>query len=366
MRVLFLMDQMYLHGGTERILSQKLNYLAENLNVETYLFTSEQRGYPAVYEISSKVIWQDLGINYHRELSYFHPKNLTKVWQHYCILKREIAKLKPDVIMSVSFSPEQYFLPFLAKDIPKLKEFHSSKYIYPVSTLRKFLDKSLRKYDTLVVLNETEKHFYHNSNIVVIPNFTDFQSKKHYSEIREKTIIAAGRIAPVKQFDKLVVIWSTLHREFPDWKVKIFGGGDEQLTEELNRLIKKHHLSSSVSLLPSTPHIESEMQRASIYAMTSKTECFPMVLLEAKACGLPIISFDCPTGPKHIVNDGVDGILVEADNNNAFENAMRGLLQNESQRIRFGQQAQENVGLYAKEVVMKQWFDLFSNSKKNN
>jgi glycosyltransferase involved in cell wall biosynthesis len=148
--------------------------------------------------------------------------------------------------------------------------------------------------------------------MVVIPNFTDFQSKKHYSEIREKTIIAAGRIAPVKQFDKLIVIWSTLHREFPDWKVKIFGGGDDQLTKELNQLIKKHHLSSSVSLLSSTPHIESEMQRASIYAMTSKTECFPMVLLEAKACGLPIISFDCPTGPKHIVNHGVDGIRATA------------------------------------------------------
>ena len=66
------------------------------------------------------------------------------------------------------------------------------------------------------------------------------------------------------------------------------------------------------------------------------------------------------------MNHGIDGILVEADNNTAFENAMRDLLHNESLRIRLGQQAQENVGLYAKEVVMKQWFDLFSNSKKDN
>lgn len=364
MRVLFLMDQMYLHGGTERILSQKMNYLAENLNVETHLFTSEQRGNQAVYEISDKVVWKDLGVNYHRELSYFHPKNLKKVFQHYKVLNEEIKRIKPDVIMSVSFSPEQYFLPFLAKDIPKLKEFHSSKYIYTVSKLRKFLDKSLRKYDALVVLNESEKQFYDNQNVVVIPNFTDFKSEWSTIGLREKTIIAAGRIAPVKQFDRLINVWSILSPEFPDWKIKIFGGGDEQLSEELNRLIKAYNLSSSVFLLPSTPHIEQEMQRASVYAMTSQTECFPMVLLEAKASGLPIVSFDCPTGPRHIVNHNVDGILVEANNNNAFADALRTLLQNESQREEFGKRAQENVRVYAKEVVMKKWFDLFSNPKQ--
>ncbi len=360
MRVLFLMDQMYLHGGTERILSQKMNYLAENLNVETHLFTSEQRGNQAVYEISDKVVWRDLGVNYQRELSYFHPKNLKKVFRHYKILNKEIKRIKPDVIMSVSFSPEQYFLPFMAKDIPKLKEFHSSKYIYPVSKLRKFLDKSLGKYDALVVLNESEKQFYDNQNIVVIPNFTDFNSESNWSGPREKTIIAAGRIAPVKQFDRLINVWSTLFQEFPEWKVKIFGGGDEQLSKELNHLIQSCNLSSSVFLLPSTPYIEQEMQRASVYAMTSQTECFPMVLLEAKACGLPIISFDCPTGPRHIVNHGSDGVLVEANNNEAFAEALKGLLQNDFQRNDFGNKAQENVRVYAKEVVMKKWFDLFT------
>jgi glycosyltransferase involved in cell wall biosynthesis len=226
------------------------------------------------------------------------------------------------------------------------------------------LDKSLRKYDALVVLNESEKQFYDNQNVVVIPNFTDFKSEWSTIGLREKTIIAAGRIAPVKQFDRLINVWSILSPEFPDWKIKIFGGGDEQLSEELNRLIQAYNLSSSVFLLPSTPHIEQEMQRASVYAMTSQTECFPMVLLEAKASGLPIVSFDCPTGPRHIVNHNVDGILVEANNNNAFADALRTLLQNESKREEFGKRAQENVRVYAKEVVMKKWFDLFSNPKQ--
>ena len=82
MRILFLMDQMYLHGGTERILSQKMNYLSDNLNVETYLFTSEQKNKDAIYDISEKVIWKDLEINYERSLSYFHPVNLKKSFQH--------------------------------------------------------------------------------------------------------------------------------------------------------------------------------------------------------------------------------------------------------------------------------------------
>ena len=361
MRVLFLMDQMYLHGGTERILSQKMNYLVENLNVETYLLTSEQRDRKAVYEISNKVVWKDLEINYHRNLSYFHPKNLKKSVRHFKALKKEIAKIKPDVIMSVSFSPEQYFLPFIHKKIPKLKEFHSSKYVYNVSKQRKFLDKSLKKYDALVVLNDTEKQFYDNDNIVVIPNFTDFKSSINQNFKREKTIIAAGRIAPVKQFDKLIQVWNNLKDEFPDWKIKIFGSGDEMLLNELNDLIKKLNLSHSVFILPSTPLIEEEMNNASIYAMTSETECFPMVLLEAQACGLPIISFDCPTGPRHIINNNIDGLLVEPNNIEAYTNSLRNLIINNQKRIDFGMRGKHNVELYSKEVVMKKWLDLFNN-----
>lgn len=359
MRILFLMDQMYLHGGTERILSQKLNYLSDNLNVETYLFTSEQKNKDAIYDISEKVIWKDLEINYERSLSYFHPINLKKTFQHYRILKKEIDRIKPDVIMSVSFSPEQYFLPFIHKNIPKVKEFHSSKYVYNVSKQRKILDKSLKKYNALVVLNESEKQFYENKNIVVIPNFTDFNTHKNESSEREKTIIAAGRIAPVKQFDKLIQVWSKLKDEFPDWKIKIFGSGDELLLQELNDLINKLNLSSSVFILPSTQYIEQEMNKASIFAMTSETECFPMVLLEAKACGLPIISFDCPTGPRHIVKDMEDGILVEANNIELFVESLKKMIIDKPLRDYYAINGRENVCEFSKEIVMKKWYDFF-------
>ena len=126
MKVVFLMDQMYIHGGGEKILSLKMNALATNFDCEVYLCTTNQKKHKPVYNIDEKVYWKDLKINYITSISYFHPYNLFKSVQHFYKLKRVLKNIKPDVIISVSQSPEQFFLPFIYKEIPKIKEFHSS------------------------------------------------------------------------------------------------------------------------------------------------------------------------------------------------------------------------------------------------
>ncbi|WP_396211727.1 glycosyltransferase family 4 protein [Flavobacterium sp.] len=358
MKILYLTDQVYLHGGAERILSLKLNHFIEVYNYDVFLITTEQKNNKPVYFLNSKIKSKDLGINYHREISYFHPKNLIKSISHFIKLKREIKRINPDVIISLSYSPDQYFLPIIEKKIPKLKEFHTSRNNYKPSFLRRTLDTIFTKYDTLILLNETEKSYYTNKNKIVIPNFTDFKPNSLKLDNREKTVIAAGRIAPVKQFDKLIEIWKGISADFPEWKLKIFGDGDSSILKKINQLIEEYNLTETAFVLPSTNNIQEEMQKASVFALTSYEECFPMVLLESQSCSLPIVSFDCPNGPRFIINNNSDGILVEKNNIEDFQKALKLLMNDEKLRINFGDKAADNVQKFSKEKVMKQWSDM--------
>lgn len=362
MRILYLMDQMYLHGGGEKILSQKINYFINHYGYDIHFFTTEQKNNKEVYNIDSKLIWKDLKINYTRDLSYFHPKNLLKIIYHFKKLKNEIRKIQPDVIVSVSYSPEQYFLPFLYKQIPKVKEFHSSG--VTIKKPNSFMEKMkyrlfllFGRYDALVVLNEDEKKYYPFSNLTVIPNFIAV-SKAVQAITKEKTIIAAGRIAAVKQFDHLISAWRLIAAKHPDWQVKIFGDGDEILTAQLNQQIQELKIPN-IHLMGATAHLDYEMQKASLYAMTSATECFPMVLLEAQAAGLPIISYDCPNGPRQIIHHKIDGILTPANEITIFADKLNWLIANEALRDAMGSQAKKNVKTHSQGRVMQQWNDLF-------
>lgn len=363
MKVVFLMDQLYLHGGAERILSQKINYLIAHYGYEVHLVTSEQHGKKAVYELHPNVQWHDLGINYVRGKSYFSAVNLIKIGRHFLTLKNLIGKIKPDVVISVSYSPDQYFLPFVHRRIPKFREFHFSRYSYTPTGMLAKLESAYEKYQAIVVLNADEAVFYPKHNTVVIPNFTTFEPKP--IEAKEKTIIAAGRIAPVKQFDKLIAIWSQLANRFPDWELKIFGDGDPEIREVLQQQILALGIQRNTQLLPATDAIHQEMQRASVYAMTSVNECFPMVLLEAQACGLPIISYDCPTGPRHIVGDGQNGMLVKSDDENAFVEQLERLLSDANLRTAMAQHAKASVTRFSQQTVMEQWHRLIQNKVKN-
>ena len=368
MKILFLTDQIYHHGGIERILSQKINYFIDFYKHDVYLITTEQNSKNPVYNLDNLLNLIDLSINYNREISYFHPKNLIKSIAHFFKLNKEINKIQPDLIISVSTSPEQYFLPFIHKRIPKLKEFHSSRFFYNKNkNWKQKLDKAFEYYDSLIVLNPDEKEYYKNKNIAIIPNFTDFESFENKIIIKEKLIIAAGRIAPVKQFDELIKIWKLISNDFPDWKIKIFGNGEPELIFSLNNLIASWNLENSVFILPATSDIELEMQKASIYVMTSETECFPMVLLEAQVSRLPIVSYNCPNGPRNIINNNFDGFLIENYNQELFAEKLSDLMNSEVLLMKMQENAAINVNKFKKEIVMKQWNDLFVNiTLKNN
>lgn len=362
MKILYVTDQLYLHGGIEKMLAQKINYWITFYNYEVVLCTSEQRDHGFVYPVDAKLRYIDLAVNYSRSKSYFHPENLLKSIKHFTALKALVKIEQPDIIVSVNFTPEQFFLPFLAKHIPKVKEFHASGVTFKkpetiAEKLKHQLFLLLDLYQAKVLLNPDEKKYYPFEGLVVIPNFIEINEIKVSVE-REKTIIAAGRIAPVKQFDHLIKAWSEIASDFPDWQLKIFGNGDEQLRAQLKQLINELQVFN-IQLVRATDDLNEEMQKASIYAMTSATECFPMVLLEAQAAGLPIISYDCPHGPRNIITANREGWLSSHNEISIFAEKLSELIQNENLREAMGKAAKLNALRFSKEKIMKQWNALF-------
>lgn len=366
MKIVYSTDQVYLHGGIEKVLAQKLNYLAAIPGYEVHLITTEQKGKAFCYPMSNKVIHHDLDINYVRAKSYFSLVNIKKVPAHIKSLKGVLEQIKPDVVIVCNLAFDFYFIPFISGSIKTIKEFHASRYYYCKNLANaSFFNKVIyrinnyieKKYAHIVVLNEDEKKYYTSKNVVVIPNGIKLEVEKNNVK-RNHTIIAAGRIAPVKQFDHLIKAWGLIADKFPNWEVHIYGEGDECLVNGLNTLIKQLG-TSTIKLMGATKNLEEKMKAASIYAMTSATECFPMVLLESLACGLPVISYNCPHGARNIITNGKDGVLVEHNNVEAFSNELVYLIENSEKRELLGQAALKNIERFNENKVMGKWLKLF-------
>lgn len=366
MRVIYLMDQMYLHGGAEKIVSLKINSLIEDFGHDVFLITTGQRGKKNVYSLSSKVNQLDLNINYSSGRSFFHPINLLKTIQHFFKLKSAFKNYNPDVIISVSQTPDQFFLPFIRRKTPKIKEFHSSGVSLNLGFLKQKLFNLYKKYNALVLLNKDEKQYYPFTNTFIIPNFIDKREEDLFTNYsnREKVIVAAGRIAPVKQFDHLIEAWKPIFEKYPEWEIHIYGEGDDELKNQLQTIqsdseIKNLYFKGAVS------DLDERMKKTSLYAMTSSTECFPMVLLEAMSNGVPIISYDCPNGPRNIISNQKEGLLVQVNNIESFSEKIENLISQSDTRIKFSNDAIQTSKCFLKDKVMIKWVNLFKTLNKS-
>lgn len=364
MKILFLTDQVYLHGGIEKVLSQKVNYLVDIFGYEITVVTYRQQNRIPIYNFNEKIRFIDLGVNYYIGKSYFHPANLGKIPRHFLRLKEVFERIQPDIVVSSSFGPDFYFIPNLKKHIPKVKEFHSSRYFYNFSS-ETFKEKLLHRlthwaesrYHQLVVLNNSEKQYYNNANISVIPNPAEQSTLR--ANPASKQMMAAGRISPVKNFEELITAFSRVARDFPDWELHFYGADYLGTQKQLESRIAELDLENQVKFKGAAPNLKLEMQNYSLYAMTSESECFPMVLLEALSVGLPVISYDSPTGPKHILTDQEDSFLVPYKNLDIFVAKLHLLMHDEKLRHVMGENAIENVQRFRIETVMHSWKNLF-------
>lgn len=197
-----------------------------------------------------------------------------------------------------------------------------------------------------------------HTKIMCVPNFLESFPENVKLDEKENTVLAAGRLDPVKGFDRLIRCFAMVSDQAPDWKLKIAGAGDER--EKLERIIDELKLSEKVSLLGKldAEGIENEMRKASVFAMSSHSEGFPFVLLEAKSCGLPTVAFDVRVGPAAVLKDGEDGFLVKDDDSEAYSQKLLQLISSKELRDKMAQKAMENVREFSSQRLYKIWTDI--------
>lgn len=368
MRVVFSTDQVYLHGGIERVMAVKANYLAALPGMEVHILTTEQQNRKPCFELDKRIQLHDLAINYDRALSYFSGRNLKKTIRHYRELNRKLKMLQPDVVVVCNYAFDFYFMPFIYRKAAKVKEFHSSRYFDQQqregsgSFLKKMVyrltDFVERKYDAIVALNNDEKKYYPSDNVVVIPNPVSIPEQ--VPQVSAKPwAIAAGRIAPVKGFQYLVEAWAKVHKQLPDWQLHIFGDSYLDTQKKLEEQIQHAGLQQVVLFKGLAKDMTTIFPEYSLYVMSSETECFPMVLLESLSVGLPIVSFDSPNGPRNIITNNEDGLLAEYKNIDDLAEKIIFLAQNPQIRAQMSHKARINIQRFELIKVMHLWLNLF-------
>ncbi|MCC8424859.1 glycosyltransferase family 4 protein [Mucilaginibacter sp. UR6-11] len=368
MKIIFSTDQIFLHGGIEKAIAEKANYFADKLGFEVTILTNQQKGKDPIYKLSDKIQLIDIDIDLAQGKSFYSFCNVKQIPKNYTQIKKVFYNIDPDVVIVCNYGYDFYMIPFLHKKSKKIKEFHSSRYFESTDrhvtksffkhSYYKINDWVESKYTHVVVLNKDEVPYYNSNNVVVIPNPISVSNKQ--ALLTCKAVIAAGRIAPVKGFDKLIKAWKIVNLSDPQWELHIYGDDYLQTRQKLEKLIHENGLSSTVIFKGTSSDMTETFLNYSLYAMSSVTECFPMVLLEALSVGLPIVSFDCPNGPRNILTNQEDGLLAQDQNSADLAKKLLVLIQDVEKRKKFGMQAKINSQKFDTATVMKNWVNLFN------
>ena len=371
MKILYLIHSTCNPGGMERVLLNKVRYFVEEKGWEVIVVTTDQHNRPLFYPFPEGVKMIDLGVNYSDDNGKSFVKKFSGYLQrrrlHKRLFKTVLEQERPDIV-DCFYPGECSFVPGLKDGSVKVMELHQSKLFHHqynrsglmglADKVRAWMDDRLvRKFDRFVVLtNEDAGLWGEMPGIRVIPNAANFISDK-YSDCSVKRVIAVGRLDYQKSFDRLILVWEKVHQQMPDWRLDIFGQGEWK--EMLQQMIDKRGLGECVKLNAPTKEIGKEYTESSMLVMSSHYEGFPMVMIEAMACGLPAVCFDFKCGPRDIIAEGENGLIVPDGDIDGLADALVKLIKDEVLRKKMGENAKKVVETYSEESVMAKWVKLY-------
>ena len=376
LKIVYCTPALYMAGGVERVLTLKANYLAEHYGYDITIILTEGKGKPLFYPLSDKIKVVNLDINFEqlwrcsfvRKIAVY----LSKQRRYKRLLTAELMRLRPDITVSL-LRREINFINEIADGSRKIGELHVNRANYrnfeanDTNIVKRWFAKfwmsrllvHLRKLDQLVVLTEEDRQSWHElSHVSVIPDPLAFVPGQQ-SMLTVRRVIAVGRYVYQKGFDLLLQAWAKVERECPDWQLAIYGDGDRAPYQRQAEELGLRHCQ----LRGRTADIQAEYLNSSLFVFSSRFEGFGMVLIEAMACGLPVVSFDCPCGPKDIVSDGQDGLLVPAGNVEQLAQAMIRVMKHTDLARQLGRQAVEKSEQYHIELLAERWRSLFERLK---
>ena len=368
-RIAYCTPSLHIPGGVERVLTTKANYLAENGNYDIYILLTDGKGKPPCYTLSPKVKIIQLDIDFEElwELPLWKkvPVYLKKQRIYRRKLSAALSHLKPDITVSL-LRREIDFITSLKDGSKKIGELQKNESNFIKELFAKLWMKSLvrhlKKLDKFVVLSEEDRaNWPELQNVKVISNPLPFQSGT-FSDLNNKRITAAGRYTYQKGFDLLLEAWSKVCNRHPDWELHIYGKGDKTTYQVLAGKWKLKNLF----LENATPDMLCKYHESSIFVSSSRFEGFGMVITEAMSCGVPPVSFTCPCGPRDIIDDGKNGLLVENGNIEMLAEKICYLIENDEIRRKMGQQARIDVERFKIEQIAEQWKQLFESLTLKN
>lgn len=376
MKIFYFIEGTFNSGGIERIIINKANWLASKGH-DVFLITTEQNGRDDFFPLEN-VTRIDFDLMYSRKTGnflkdYLNTRKLIKTEKK--LIEKLIEEKQPDIMIS-TFRYENFILPELKDNSKKIAEIHFSR-SFRLNRKRKGITrlkdiwltkqdiKQAKKFEKFICLTEEDKLNWKGlSNISVINNFIENKTSKP-AELNNKSFIAVGRLSYEKGFDRLIDAWKILNEKFPEWKLQIYGSGPlkSTLEEQINNL----GLNNYVNINPPTKNIHQKYLENSGLIISSHYEGLPMVMLEAMEAGLPIISFDFKCGPKDVIINEKNGLIIKNNDIKGLAGAIERLIIDDNLRKKMGNYSFIMAKKYYKELIMKQWDDLFQTltNKKN-
>jgi len=354
--IYFYTTDITIKAGIERITINLANYFTQN-NIPVTIVSNFKTNENPAYDFDSRVKFVYLnevkfvnGIGSSKRLKQFLG-NITKVKEYF-------SKIKKSIIITQAFPNSFiYWLACGKKNKNTVYTVEHVEYYYYKKLIRILRYFVYKFYNNVVVLTEADKKCYENLkiNVSLIPNGIKLPTIKENKQ-RKKTVCSIGRLDPPKKFDSLMKAFSIIASKYSEWNLEIYGQGS--IRNELERLIVDLNLSNRITLKGITDDVNSVLQENSIFAVSSEYEGFSIVLIEAMANGIACVSYDCPTGPGEIITDGIDGILVENQNENKMAESIEKLILNQHLRLELGSNAIKSVQKYSIDSVGTMWIKL--------
>ena len=375
-KLVYCIPSLHSPGGMERVLTTKVNYLSRFHNYEITLITTEGSGEKSYFKLSNtiKVVHFDINFDRHYNLSMRRKLVLhyQKMRQYQKALHNYLSTNNVDICISL-FGKEIDFIAKMNDQSLKVGEIHFAKnyhYQFAVANDKgwlyrivgivrtKQIEYRTKRLKKIIVLTKADENHWLKSHTNILQVYNPVQRLDlAKAPLKAKRVIAIGRLDAQKGFDVLITIWSKLSLQYSNWVLDIFGSGEQY--DYLQDLIIDHQLEDRVFLRGSSQHITKELVSSSLLLMTSKYEGFGLVLLEAMACGLPCIAFDCNHGPREIIIDGSNGFLIPNNDIEMFTSKLSLLLEDFDLRVKFGNQARITTERFSLDRIMDQWNELF-------
>ena len=375
MRIVYVYPHFVDLAGTERVMIDKMNYLAEYYGYEVYMLTNEQGNHPISFSLYPSVKHIDLDVRF----THLYKKNQIVrffKWGYFNILLRKkyndlMKELNPDIVVASTYHSNYIsiigdcHLPYL-----RILESHINKRfiltndpLNQKSLLRwlhtffqmKLIDRKTRKFDLLVALEQGDADEWGKYvKTQVVPNVVHLNPTGKRCDKDSKQIIFVGRYTEQKGIFDLFDVWKLVYEKHPDWHLNLYGDG--HLRDRI--MSEADHLDINIHVHKPDPQIFDRYLENTVLLLSSIYEPFGLVMPEAMSCGLPVVAFDCPSGPANIITDGHDGFLIPNRDKELFAEKVCSLIESPILRERMGKAAIQSSQRYSCDRVMPIWKDL--------